>query len=239
MSSSNLKPESSDEQSSPSPLISHPAGTKAAQFTKDKLTRSDLLPTPEAQFATWFAAANDYPIKQAEGCTLSTASLPSGKVSARTVYLKGVDARGFVVYTNLGTSHKAADLASNPHAALTFWWRELERQVRVEGVVEHVSREETQAYFDTRIRGSRIGAWASRQSAVLKDGREELEEQVKEVEDRFKDQEKIPAPQFWGGIRIVPEEVEFWQGRESRLHDRFKYRWQAEGDGWTIERLNP
>jgi pyridoxamine 5'-phosphate oxidase len=208
----------------------------AGQFSKGFLDQKDLDPNPHTQFSTWFANARDAGIKQVEGCTLATAELPSGRVSARIVYLKELDDRGFVVYSNWGTSRKAADVASNPHAALTFWWRECERQVRVEGSVERVSQEEAQTYFDTRIRGSRIGAWASRQSQVLK-GREELDGQVRDVEKRFEGQERIPVPDFWGGLRIKAESVEFWQGRESRLHDRFRY--VREGEGWIIERLSP
>jgi len=130
-------------------------------------------------------------------------------------------------------------VASNPRAALTFHWREMERQVRVEGATERLTEEESQVYFDTRIRGSRIGAWASRQSVGI-EGRDVLEGWVREVEERFKDQEKIPVPPFWGGLRIVPDYVEFWQGRPSRLHDRFAYtRDSIDSDAWKIQRLSP
>lgn len=167
----------------------------------------------------------------------STAALPSGRVSARMVYLKELDSAGFVIYSNWGTSRKAADIATNPRASLTFWWRELERQVRVEGAVERLSAPESQVYFDVRARGSRVGAWASRQSEVLT-GREQLEERVREVERRFEGEERIPVPEFWGGLRVRPERVEFWQGRDSRLHDRFVYE-QGEDGEWKIERLSP
>jgi pyridoxamine 5'-phosphate oxidase len=155
------------------------------------------------------------------------------------VYLKELDAEGFVIYSNFATSRKSADLRTNPWASLTFFWREQERQVRVEGVTERLSPEESQVYFDTRIRGSRLGAWASQQSSVLRD-REELEDRVKAVEERFRDVEKIPVPEFWGGLRIKPVYVEFWQGRESRLHDRFVYeRESVDSEEWTIKRLSP
>lgn len=153
------------------------------------------------------------------------------------VYLKELDTKGFVIYSNWGTSKKAHDVETNPHASLTFWWRELERQVRVEGKVERMTSEESQVYYDTRIRGSRIGAWASRQSKVLEE-REELEKQVEEVEKRFEGKDKIPVPEFWGGLRVIPDMVEFWQGRPSRLHDRFQYTKVGEGE-WKIDRLSP
>jgi pyridoxamine 5'-phosphate oxidase len=159
---------------------------------------------------------------------------------SRFVYLKELDARGFVIYSNWGTSHKAEDIASNPNASLAFWWKDLERQVRVEGKVERLSREESQVYYDTRVRGSRIGAWASRQSQKI-DSRDVLEGWVKEEEEKFEGQDKIPCPEFWGGIRIVPDRMEFWQGRENRLHDRFEYV-KKEGEGaepGEISRLSP
>ncbi|KAI0132253.1 pyridoxamine 5'-phosphate oxidase [Xylariales sp. AK1849] len=239
-------------------LIFAPAGKEcqgqAAQFTKGILTRSDLdVSSPTSQFHTWFAAAQKSDlVPHPETCTLSTAALPSGRVTARMVYLKELDTCGFVVYSNFGTSRKAADLDSNPWASLTFWWEGLERQVRVEGKASRLEGKDSQRYYDTRARGSRIGAWASRQSQVLQpsaeqgekgqadDGRKELEGWVKEAEDKFKGDDHIPVPKFWGGLRIVPESVEFWQGRESRLHDRFVYTRKGEGeDQWTLERLSP
>lgn len=220
-----------------------PGGTngtqQAEQYTKGSLDISQLGPDPAVQFSTWFDHANNNGVHQPETVTLSTAELPSGRVSARMVYLKEADDRGFVVYSNWGTSRKASDVKSNSYAALTFWWRELERQVRVEGPCERLTSVESQKYYDTRIRGSRIGAWASQQSKVL-DGREELERQVEDVEKRFEGEETIPVPEFWGGLRVKPEMVEFWQGRESRLHDRFRYvRDEGEKEGWKIERLSP
>ncbi|RPB04272.1 pyridoxamine 5'-phosphate oxidase [Choiromyces venosus 120613-1] len=216
---------------------------KNDQYTTSTLSSSDLSPSPLSQFHTWYTAAQSHPTYQPETATLSTARLPSGRVSARTVYLKELDARGFVVYSNWATSKKAADIASNPRAALTFHWREMERQVRVEGVTERLTEEESQVYFDTRIRGSRIGAWASRQSQGI-EGREVLEGWVEEAEERFKGVEEIPVPPFWGGSRVVPDYVEFWfilqQGRPSRLHDRFAYtRDSIDSDTWKVQRLSP
>lgn len=236
----------------PSSTTDNAAGTvpaQAAQFQLSELRRPDLSSSPLTQFHQWFtdpALASEVP----ETVTLSTAELPSGRVSSRTVYLKELDSRGFVIYSNFGTSRKAADLASNPHASLCFWWKPLERQVRVEGRVERLSEDESQLYFDTRARGSRIGAWASRQSRVLQpngttdnndhdDGRAELESQVAEVHSRFHGHDQIPVPPFWGGLRVIPDTVEFWQGRESRLHDRFRYSKVEGSDEWEIVRLSP
>ncbi|KAI8635232.1 pyridoxamine 5'-phosphate oxidase [Xylariaceae sp. FL1651] len=240
-----------------------PAGKEAhgqaEQFTKAALTRADLDATsPIRQFHSWFAMAQQSGrIAHPETCCLATAELPSGRVSSRMVYLKELDAEGFVIYSNFSTSRKARDLASNPRASLTFWWEDLERQVRVEGPTARLSAEESQKYFDTRVRGSRIGAWASRQSQVLTpaatgaqesgveddDGRQELEGWVRNTEKRFEGQEKIPVPEFWGGLRIVPESVEFWQGRQNRLHDRFVYTRNGpaadRSEEWTLVRLSP
>ncbi|KAL2175711.1 uncharacterized protein P884DRAFT_279181 [Thermothelomyces heterothallicus CBS 202.75] len=238
---------------------------QAGQFLRTEhiggLKRSDLDPKdPIAQFHAWFREASQFGsgVSHPETCTLSTAQLPSGRVSARIVYMKELDAKGFVIYSNFGTSGKARDLfgtadgssTGNPWASLVFWWEPLERQVRVEGRAERIPAMESQAYFDTRVRGSRIGAWSSRQSAVLKpdasiegdDGRAMLDKWVKETEARFEGADHIPVPDFWGGLRIVPERIEFWQGRENRLHDRFVYD-RVRGDGgddrWTLERLSP
>ncbi|KAI1394079.1 pyridoxamine 5'-phosphate oxidase [Hypoxylon trugodes] len=241
-------------------LIFAPAGKEAhgqaEQFTKGVLTRSDLDPnSPIRQFHKWFASAQrSGRVTHPETCCLSTASLPSGRVSSRMVYLKELDTQGFVIYSNFGTSKKSQDLATNSWASLTFWWEELERQVRVEGRASRLSHEESQTYFDTRVRGSRIGAWSSRQSQVLKpsgdgtdreddDGRKMLDKWVEETETRFAGEDIIPVPDFWGGLRIIPESVEFWQGRQSRLHDRFVYdKKTSTKDGvqdWTLERLSP
>lgn len=178
-------------------------------------------------------------------------------MSARVVYMKELDPKGFVIYSNFGTSGKAKDLfgskdgssTGNPWASLVFWWESMERQIRVEGKAERIAAAESQAYFDTRVRGSRIGAWSSRQSAVLKpdpavegdDGRATLENWVNETKAKFEGVEDIPVPDFWGGLRIVPERFEFWQGRQNRLHDRFVYDRVREdgGEKWTLERWSP
>ncbi|KAL2039816.1 hypothetical protein N7G274_007216 [Stereocaulon virgatum] len=230
-----------------SKLIFAPAGDKqtqqADQYTKGTLERHQLSPSPFTQFHTWFTHARSSGVHQPETVCISTAHLPSGSVSSRYVYLKELDATGFVIYSNWATSRKAADIQSNPRASLAFWWHEVERQVRVEGRTERLSREESQVYYRLRARGSRIGAWASEQSKVLPDAegeREVLDKRVKAVEEKFEGVEDIPVPEFWGGLRVVPEIVEFWQGRESRLHDRFRYtRDQNAEGGWKIERLSP
>jgi len=224
----------------------HPAETPTklifapedSQYTKGSLSGSQLDASPLLQFHSWFAHAQASGVPQPETTCLSTASQPSGRISSRYVYLKELDARGFVIYSNWATSRKAQDIASNPYAALAFWWPQLERQVRVEGRIERLSPAESQVYFDTRIRGSRVGAWASRQSRVL-ESREQLQGWVDEAEKRFEGQEQIPVPEFWGGIRIIPDRMEFWQGRESRLHDRFEYVKEEGGEEWKIQRLSP
>ncbi len=158
-----------------------------------------------------------------------------GQPSARVVLLKGCDERGFVFFTNYA-SRKGRDLEENPRAALVFYWPAFDRQVRVEGTVEKTSPEESEAYFQSRPLGARIGAWTSSQSEVIA-SREELERSVEEAVQRFADG-AVPRPGHWGGYRVRPDEVEFWQGRESRLHDRLRYRRQP-GGGWLIDRLSP
>lgn len=184
-------------------------------------------------FDEWFTAAKEAGLYLPEAMTLATAS-SDGYPSARMVLLKGYDERGFVFYTNY-ESRKAIELVDNPRAALVFHWAVLQRQVRIEGTVEKVTEEEANAYFRTRPRGSRIGAWASRQSAVLEE-RAHLEARVQEYEQQFGDDD-IPLPSFWGGFRVQPERIEFWQGRASRLHDRLRFIREAED--WRTERLYP
>ena len=182
------------------------------------------------QFDRWFGQAGG--LIEPNAGVLATAT-PEGVPSARTVLLKAYDERGLVVFTNL-TSRKAREALTNPVATLLFSWVELERQVAVEGRVEQVDRAETEAYFRSRPRGSQLGAWVSRQSQVIAD-REVLTTRLAELEARF--DADVPVPDFWGGLRVVPSSVEFWQGRPSRLHDRLRFR-RADGD-WVVERLSP
>ncbi|KAJ8103785.1 hypothetical protein POJ06DRAFT_7059 [Lipomyces tetrasporus] len=208
------------------------------QYTKYTLSRSSLDPSPLTQFNTWYGQAVESGEPLAESCTLATASLPSGRVSARVVLFKELDKRGFIVYSNWQTSKKAMHVKSNPRAAITFFWKNLERQVRVEGQTEFITPEESLAYFRTRPRESQIGAHASPQSQIVA-SREQLEKYVRETSEKFKDVEDIPLPDGWGGLRIVPDEVEFWQGRANRIHDRFSYTRDNEASQWKLERLAP
>lgn len=188
---------------------------------------------PIELFGEWYQAAQESGIFMPDAMALATADA-NGAPSVRMVLLKRFDQRGFAFYTNYG-SRKAADLDANPRAALCIHWGVLERQVRVEGPVTRVSEDESSAYFATRPRGSRIGAWASDQSRPLR-SRGELEHRVRDAEARFPGDD-VPLPPFWGGYRLRPERIEFWQGRADRLHDRLVFR--REGDGWRTERLYP
>ncbi len=196
------------------------------------LERTDLAADPMAQFRAWFELALSAGLAEPTAMTLATAT-PGGVPSARIVLLKGAGERAFTFYTNY-TSRKASELEANPQAALVFHWAPLQRQVRASGLVERVGEQESDAYFVTRPRGSRIGAWASPQSQPLAT-REELLARVAEIERRFG--EDIPRPAFWGGYRLTPDAVEFWQARANRLHDRFLYR--RVGSGWQVQRLAP
>lgn len=197
------------------------------------LREEDAAADPLEQFGRWFDEALAAEVPEVTAMTLATAGA-DGRPAARIVLLKGFNDEGFVFYTNY-ESRKGRHLAENPHAALLFFWVQLERQVRIEGTVSRVSRQESEAYFHCRPRGSQIGAAASRQSAVLS-GRGELEQRVRELEVRYADQ-PVPLPDFWGGYRLLPETLEFWQGRASRLHDRLRY--QRHEDGWRRHRLSP
>lgn len=200
-------------------------------YARAGLAEDDLAPTWWEQFERWFSDASALTEPNAVVFTTATSD---GAPSVRTVLLKAYDRRGLVVFTNL-TSRKAREARENPRAALLFPWHGLERQVIVEGAVEQVERAETEAYFRSRPRGSQLGAWASRQSSVVA-GREVLDARAAELEQRFAGKE-VPVPDFWGGLRVVPTAVEFWQGRTNRLHDRLRYR--RSGEGWLVERLAP
>ncbi len=205
-----------------------------APGTREALSERDLDPDPIAQFRIWLEDARTAGIQFPEAMALATAD-PEGRPSVRHVLLRGLDERGFVFYTNY-ESRKGRELADNPHAAVAFYWRELERQVCVTGTVEPTTREESEAYFRTRPREARLGAWASRQSEVAA-SRDELDERYREIEERFAG-EDVPLPPHWGGYRLSPDTVEFWKGREHRLHDRIRYTRRPDGT-WAIERLYP
>lgn len=204
------------------------------EFLQQTLHEAEVAAEPMVQFQQWFAQAVAAQVAYPEAMTLATATR-DGKSSARIVLLKGFDARGFSFFTNY-ESRKAGELIENPHASLVFWWHELERQVRLEGSIEKVSAQESEEYFRTRPRGSQIGAWASAQSTVLSH-RELLDEKVQALEEKFGAGE-VPRPSHWGGFRLLPHTMEFWQGRRNRLHDRIRYRLQ-DGGIWLRERLAP
>ena len=197
------------------------------------LTEKDLARDPFRQFEKWFQEAEAAKIAEPNAMTLATAGR-DGRPSARTVLLKGLDGRGFVFFSNY-ESRKGRELEASAHATLLFPWVALERQVIVEGMVTKVAREESEAYFHSRPRASQLAAWVSQQSSIIP-GRAVLEDAMKALEKKYAGQE-VPLPANWGGWRLLPETVEFWQGRRSRLHDRLRYR--REKDGWTIERLAP
>lgn len=202
-------------------------------YTLEGLSISEVDFNPFRQFKKWFDQALAAQLTEPNAMTIATAT-PAGNPSARMVLLKDFDERGFVFYTNYN-SQKGQELAENPQAALVFWWAELERQVRICGRVEKISEHESDEYFHSRPLNSRLGAWASNQSEVI-ENREVLEQRLQELQVKYAS-EQVQRPPHWGGLRVIPSEIEFWQGRSSRLHDRLVY---SLNDGtWQIQRLSP
>lgn len=203
------------------------------EYTQSGLSRADLETNPFRQFDRWFSQAikSDYP--DANAMSLGTVS-PEGKPSIRTVLLKGFDSKGFIFFTNYG-SEKAKNIADNDQVCLLFSWLQVDRQIEIRGTAKKVSNSESAEYFSSRPEGSQLGAWASNQSDPI-DTREQLMNQLDEVTERFKGK-SVPLPESWGGYRVAPESIEFWQGRENRLHDRFEYR--LVDTEWRLYRLQP
>jgi pyridoxamine 5'-phosphate oxidase len=203
------------------------------EYATGGLSERDVVDDPLAQFAAWFDQALGAGVPEPNAMTLATVGA-DGRPSARVVLLKGVD-HGFVFFTNYA-SRKGQELDAHPVAAIVFYWHALHRQVRVEGRIERVSAAESDSYYGSRPAGSRLGAWASAQSQVIA-GREPLERRMAELEAEYAEREDIPRPPHWGGFRLLPDTVEFWQGQPSRLHDRLRY--QLRDGRWVIERLSP
>jgi pyridoxamine 5'-phosphate oxidase len=206
------------------------------EYARAELTRAHVADDPLDQFRAWFDEALDAEVEEPNAMTLATAGA-DGTPSARIVLLKGLDARGFQFYSNY-ESRKGTELSENPHAALVFWWAPLERQVRVEGRVDRLPDDESTEYFHSRPRGSQLGAWASPQSQVVTD-RTELEEHLAAAKAEYSDEDEIPRPPHWGGYAVRPTQIEFWQGRPNRLHDRLRYRRPNTDADWTLDRLAP
>lgn len=208
--------------------------TMRKQYRSEIVHEDSLSADPMRQFARWFQQAADSHLFEPNAMVVSTAT-PDGRPSSRTVLLKQFDAQGFVFYTNYG-SRKCREIDANPHVALLFPWHPIARQVIVTGTASRIGRDETVAYFRSRPHGSQLGAWASEQSRVIA-SRAELDRRYAELAERYPEGEQIPVPTEWGGIRIVPDSMEFWQGHENRLHDRLYY--VLEDGKWRLERLSP
>lgn len=202
-------------------------------FASKPLSKSDLNENPMEQFATWMEEAVNAQILDPYAMCLSTVNV-DGHPSSRIVYWRDVSEDGFVLYTNYN-SRKGVEIAANPNVALNFHWTELDRQIRIEGKIKKVPTEMSDTYWASRPRESRIGAWASAQSHIIPNSNQ-LQESIKELQEKYKDEE-IPRPKHWGGYVVIPERLEFWQGRPSRLHDRFVY--IKNGDDWTLAQLSP
>ena len=212
----------------------HDPAASRYEHAAQGLRRRDLDPDPIKQFANWFTAAIEAGIRDVNAISLATAG-DDGRPSVRVVLLKGFDQDGFVFFTNY-ESEKGQQLETNPYVAFVFYWIELDRQIRISGRAEKTSREESERYFHSRPLGSQLGAWASHQSEVI-DARRVLDARMAEVTERFAEK-PVPLPPHWGGYRVKPEVIEFWQGRTNRLHDRFRYARQKDGS-WQIDRLAP
>lgn len=204
------------------------------QYRSEIVHEESLAEYPMEQFARWFQQAADSHLFEPNAMVVSTAT-PDGRPSSRTVLLKQFDSRGFVFFTNYA-SRKGREIAGNPHVALLFPWHPIARQVIVTGTASRIGRDETAVYFRSRPHGSQLGAWASEQSSVI-GSRAELDRRYAELAARYPEGEQVPVPPEWGGLRVVPQEVEFWQGHENRLHDRLRY--VLEGEQWRLERLCP
>ncbi len=203
-------------------------------YRRESLNESDVDADPIRQFDRWMEQAKSAELIEPNAMSLAT-STSDGRPSVRMVLLKGADANGFVFFTDY-RSRKGRELDANPHAALCMWWDVLQRQVRIEGTVQRISPAESLKYFSTRPYGSQVGAWASLQSSVLV-ARDMLEREVAKFFEKYPEGTEVPLPHHWGGYRLSPESIEFWQGRPSRLHDRIVY--TRAGDAWTIGRLSP
>ncbi len=203
-------------------------------YNAGELNKSDLEADPIKQFLKWYEAYNETGAKDPNAFTLSTVSI-EGQPSARVLLLKGVDKGGFEFYTNY-ESDKGQEIATNPKVALNFFWPTLERQVRIEGVAQKLSEEESTAYFKSRPHGSQLGAWVSPQSTII-ESRKYLENRAEELKEKYPSE--VPKPPHWGGYRVMPSKIEFWQGRSSRLHDRFAFVLTEGGQEWTVMRLAP
>ncbi len=233
-------PDADDDAARSTPLTILDPAAMRARYRAVGLSEADLAPDPYGQFALWFAEAAASGLHEPNAMIVSTADA-DGRPSSRTVLLKQYDERGFVFFTNYG-SRKGRQLDANPWTSLLFPWHPVARQVIVSGTAERIGRDETVAYFRTRPHGSQLGAWSSEQSSTVA-SREELDRLYAELADRYPEGEDVPAPPGWGGFRVSAESVEFWQGRENRLHDRLRYvrtgDRDAPSDGWTVERLCP
>ncbi|MFE9484757.1 pyridoxamine 5'-phosphate oxidase [Streptomyces spororaveus] len=204
------------------------------QYRSEIVDEGSLAGNPMDQFALWFQQAADSHLFEPNAMVVSTAT-SDGRPSSRTVLMKQFDGRGFVFFTNYA-SRKGRELAENPHVALLFPWHPIARQVIVTGTASRIGRDETAAYFRSRPHGSQLGAWASEQSSVI-GSRAELDRRYAELEARYPEGEQVPVPPEWGGLRVVPREIEFWQGHENRLHDRLRY--TRDGEEWHVDRLCP